>query len=352
MKKDIMAQDAMFLYTDANGNVAIQAKFEGDTLWLTKQQIADVFDTTKQNISQHIKNIVSAGELAENTTVKDFLTVVNRGFKGEISDQILHYNLDMIIAVGYRVNSVKATYFRIWATKVLREYIQKGFALDDKRLAMANRHDRAHFRELRERIKEIRVSEKMLYQQLKDIYALSADYDQDRVKDILFFQRVQNKMIFAVSGKTAPGMIYGRADAAKEKMGLTYYKNSPNGNITKSDVVIAKNYLEESEHKELKYIVNMFLDFAEHRVESEQVIFMKEWEQELDGFLTFNKKGILKNAGDISSTQAIAKAYTEYDKYKTGLKQGERERAVAEKKTDIKELEKLLKSDAAAASSE
>jgi hypothetical protein len=345
MKNQLQIPETVFIYTGKDGKPIINAPFFKDTMWLNQNQIAELFDTTQGNVSKHVANVYNDGELPENTTHSKTESVVNRGFRGQVSEQIDVYSLDMVIAVGYRVNSVKATEFRIWATNILREYIQKGFALDDERLKMAYPFDKAYFRELRDRIKEIRISERMLYQQLKDIYALSADYNQDKTQTLLFFQKVQNKVLFAISGKTAAEIVYNRADATKKAMGMSGgWAHAPDEKrILKQDAPIAKNYLEEPELEELKYIVNMFLDFAEHRAESEQHIFMKEWEQELDKFLEFHKKSVLPNAGKISHEQMLKKACEEYSKYKTKLKVNEKQESIKEYRADIKELEKILK---------
>jgi len=343
MANQLKIPETFFIYGGKGGKPAINAPFFNETVWLTTKQMADLFETAPQNIDYHRNNIYKDGELAENTTTKDFLDVVNRGFRGQVEDNIVHYNLDMVIAVGYRVNSKKAMEFRAWATGVLREYIQKGFALDDQRLKQGYRFDKAYFRELRERIKDIRISERMLYQQLKDIYALSADYNNDPRETWQFFAKVQNKIHFAVSGKTSAEIIYSRADATKDNMNLTSWENSPDGKITKQDIIWAKNYLTEPELKDLKFFINVFLDFAERRAESEEPIFMKEWEEELDRFLEYNKKAVLTNAGKVSRIDALRKASEEYSKYKLRIKQEEKTKAEQEHLADIKELEKMLK---------
>ncbi|MBQ6027028.1 MAG: virulence RhuM family protein [Alphaproteobacteria bacterium] len=335
--------EVMLVYDRKDGKPAINPQFFNNNMWMTTKQIADLFETTTQNVDYHRNNIYKDGELAENTTTKDFLGVVNRGFRGQVQDSVQHYSLDMVIAIGYRINSKKATDFRIWATNVLHEYIQKGFALDDERFKQGYPDDKQYFKELRERIKEIRASERMLYQQIKDIYALSADYDNDRQQTMLFFAKVQNKLLFAISGKTGPEIIHSRVDSNKENVGLTSFKNSPDGRVTKQDVEIAKNYLQEPEMKELRYIVNLFLDYAEHKAESEEKIFMREWEILLDDFLAFNRKEILPRAGSISLEKALEKAHNEYFKYRENLKISERKESEIEHKEDIKELEKLLK---------
>lgn len=342
MAKEVESVPSIFVY-HRDGTPVVNARFFNKTLWYTCQNIADLFETSAQNVDYHRKNIYAEGEMAENATSKEFLDIVNRGFRGQVEEKVKYYNLDMVIAIGYRVNSALAKDFRIWATKVLHEYIEKGFALDDERFKRGYEFDKAYFRELRERIKDIRTSERMLYQQLKDIYALSADYNHDKAQTIMFFAAVQNKVHFAIAGNTSAEIIYNRADATKDHMNLQTWRSAPDGEITKQDIMWAKNYLTEPELKELQYIINMFLDFAEHKADAEEPIFMKEWEQELDKFLVFNQKKILNNAGTVSRMEALRHASCEYVKYKLRIKQEEKENSVKEYKEDIKELEKLLK---------
>ncbi len=334
--------EVMLVYGSKDGKPAINPRFYNKNLWFTQKQIAEIFDTNVSGISRHISNILAEGEIDKKKAFAKFA----KSEKSEsypINPEPIYYGLDVVIAVGYRVNSKKATDFRIWATNVLHEYIQKGFALDDERFKQGYPDDKQYFKELRERIKEIRASERMLYQQIKDIYALSADYDNDRQQTMLFFAKVQNKLLFAISGKTGPEIIHSRVDSNKENVGLTSFKNSPDGRVTKQDVEIAKNYLQEPEMKELRYIVNLFLDYAEHKAESEEKIFMREWEILLDDFLAFNKKEILPRAGSISLEKALEKAHNEYFKYRENLKISEKKESEIEHKEDIKELEKLLK---------
>jgi hypothetical protein len=338
MGKDITAAtQQFFFYKDATGRVQVNALFRDETLWLTQKTMAELFEVEVPAISKHIKNIFLEGELKENRVVSKMETTAADGKTYNTA----FYNLDMIIAVGYRVNSKKATAFRIWATAVLREYIIKGYALDDDRLKNGNKFDRVYFRELLERIKEIRTSERMLYQQLKDIYALSADYNRDYEDTMLFFAKVQNKVHFAITGQTAAEVIHSRADAEKTNMGLTTWQASPDGRITRQDVSIAKNYLREGELKELRYIINLFLDYAQHEAESERVIYMRDWELELDKVLELNRKELLQSAGKISHEEALQKAIAEYEKYRDKLKVTEKEDAEQEYLLDIKELEKI-----------
>ena len=341
-KKEITkpASGQFFLYKDSAGKVQINALLREETFWLTQKAMAELFETDRSVITKHIGNIYAEGELKEPSTCAIIAQVQTEGNR-EVSRDTAFYSLDMIIAVGYRVNSKQATAFRIWATSVLREYIIKGYALDDDRLKNGNKFDKVYFRELLERIKDIRVSERMLYQQLKDIYALSADYNRDYKDTILFFAIVQNKTHFAITGKTAAEVIHSRADANETNMGLTTWNTSPNGRITRQDVTIAKNYLKEGELKELRYIVNLFLDYAQHEAESERVIYMRDWERELDKVLEFNRKKLLQSAGKITHEEALQKAIAEYEKYRAKLKLTEKTDSEQEYLLDIKELEKL-----------
>lgn len=341
MANEVQNVPSMFVY-QRDGTPVVNARFFNKTLWYSTQNIADLFDTTTQNVDYHRKNIYSDGEMAENATSKDFLDVVNRGFRGQVEENVKYYNLDMVIAIGYKINSTLAKEFRIWATKVLHEYIEKGFALDDERFKRGDAFDKAYFRELRERIKDIRTSERMLYQQLKDIYALSADYNHDKMQTLIFFAKVQNKVHFAITGNTSAEIIYNRADSTKDNMNLQTWRNAPDGPITKQDIIWAKNYLTEPELNELRYIINMFLDFAEHKAMAEEPIFMKEWEQELNKFLVFHNKQVLDTAGKISRIEALKKACVEYGKFKMRLKEQEKANAELERVEDIRELEKIL----------
>ncbi len=343
MANKVKSIPSMFVY-HRNGMPAINARFFNQTVWLTQKQMADLFTVEVPAISKHIKNIFEEGEIVKDVAVSKMEKNEKTG-TFPINPEPFLYNLDVVIAVGYRVNSKKATEFRMWATKVLHEYIQKGFALDDERLKGGYDFDRAYFRELRERIKDIRVSERMLYQQLKAIYALSADYNHDKRQTLMFFAKVQNKVHFAITGSTSAELIYQRADATKAHMNLQTWDGAPDGDIVKRDIMWAKNYLTEPELKELKYVINMFLDFAEHKAEAEEPIFMKEWEQELDKFLAFNQKEILENNGKISRVQALKKASEEYGKYKLRIKQEEKSDSEQERLEDIKELEKILKNN-------
>lgn len=338
---DIIEQ-RFYIYKDANGNVNVNALMRDETLWLTQKSMAELFDVEVPAISKHINNIFESKELAKEATVSKMEIVQTEGSR-EVSREVDFYNLDMIIAVGYRVNSAKATAFRIWATNVLKEYIIKGFALDDNRLKNGRQLDKAHFRELLDRIKEIRTSERMLYQQLKDIYALSEDYSYNNAESLIFFAKVQNKVHYAITGQTSAEIIVTRANAEKENMGLRTWKNSPGGRITKSDVIIAKNYLDKGELENLRSIVNMFLDYAEMQAKAQNPIFMKDWFIKLDNFLAFNEKPILHGSGKYTRTQALRKSNEEYTKYREKQRLQEKKQAQLEYAEDIHELDLLLK---------
>ena len=311
--KSLQATTHDFLiYRDGNNDVKVSVMLINNDLWLTQDLIAELFGTARSTITEHINNILKEGELKEETSV-GISDISSGGRKPKI------YNLDMIIAVGYRVNSKKATNFRIWATKVLKEYMIKGFAMDDERLKNPNYiFGEDYFDEMLERIRNIRSSERRFYQKITDIYSsCSVDYNKDSEITKEFFKTVQNKLHYAITGQTAAEIIYNRADAEKEHMGLTNWKNSPDGPIYRFDVDIAKNYLNEKELKDLNRIVTMYLDYAESQAENHNAMTMKDWVEKLNAFLQFNGKEILHNAGKISSKVAQALAYQEYDKFKT-----------------------------------
>jgi hypothetical protein len=309
-----MKNSEIILYTTPQGNVKVEVLVREETVWLTQNMLADLFQTTKQNISLHLQNIFKEGELNENSVVKDFLTTAADGKKYTTK----YYNLDAIISVGYRIKSRIATQFRIWATKTLKEYITKGFALDDERLKQGGTlFGKDYFDELLERIREIRASERRFYQKITDIYAqCSIDYDPQAEITQLFYQTVQNKLHWAITGKTAAEIIVQRADSKKEHMGLTTWKNAPKGIILKSDISIAKNYLGEKEIRNLNRIVTMYLDFAELQAERQIPMKMQEWADRLDAFLQFNQYDVLNNPGQVSAAVAKETAEKEYEKFR------------------------------------
>ena len=306
-----MTNETQFiLYQLPDEEGVIQVVVKDETIWATQKAMASLFGVDKSGISRHVANIFKDGELKQETTVAKIANVVNRGIRGEIEEQIDFYNLDMIISVGYRVNSAKATKFRIWATGVLNEYIRKGFALDDNRLK--NLGGGGYWKELLERIRDIRSSEKVFYRQVLDIYATSIDYNPKADISIEFFKRVQNKIHYAVHGQTAAEVIVSRADAEKEFMGLTTFEGD---RPHLKDAVIAKNYLNEKELRAMGQIVSGYLDFAERQAERQQAMTMKDWATHLDKILTMSGEKLLEGAGKVSHQQAIDHATNEYKKY-------------------------------------
>ena len=299
----------IIFYTTDDGQVRIEVRLEDENVWLTQNAMAELFNTTKQNISLHIKNIFEENELDETSTVKESLTVQNEGSR-MVERKVKYYNLDLIISVGYRVKSIRGTQFRIWANKLIKEYLIKGYNLDSDR--MKNNGGGVYFEELLEKIRDIRSSEKVFWRKILDIYATSIDYDAKNELTKEFFKTVQNKMHYAVHGNTAAEVIYNRVDSNKENIGLTNFK----GNIpTKSETEIAKNYLTKEELQILNRMVSAYLDIAEINALNMHPMTMKDWTNELDNFLKMTKSDILNNKGTISHEQALKKAHEEYDKY-------------------------------------
>ncbi len=316
--KDIAERRSDFIfYTDADGNIRIEVFVEDETVWLTQKAMAELFGVNVPAISKHLANIYRTGELEREATLSILETVQKEGDR-QVARKREFYNLDAIIAVGYRVNSYRATQFRIWATKTLREFVIKGFVLDDERLKQGNSvFGRDYFEELLERIREIRASERRFYQKITDIYALAVDYDKNSPITKEFFAKVQNKLHWAITGKTAAEMIYESADAEKRYMGLTTWKHAPAGKILKTDVSIAKNYLSEAHIKELNRVVSAYLDLAENRAERRIITTMEEWAGFLNDFLELSNYPILEDKGRVSMLEAKLKAEQEYDKYRT-----------------------------------
>ncbi len=307
-------ENEIIIYQTQDGQTKIDVRLENETVWLTQNQMAELFQTTKQNVSSHIKNIFEEGELSENSTVKDYLTVQQEGNR-KVSRNISYYNLDVIISVGYRVKSLRGTQFRIWATQVLKEYMKKGFALNDDLLKQAG--GGGYWKELLERIRDIRSSEKVFYRQILDIYATSTDYNPNAEETKLFFKVVQNKMHFAAHGHTAAEIVYLRADSTKNNMGLTVFKgNHPR----KEEVVVAKNYLDEKELNILNRITSAYLEFAELQAIRQIPMTMKDWIAKLDDFIKMTGSELLSNPGKISKLEAENKALAEYAKYKETIK--------------------------------
>jgi hypothetical protein len=310
-------QKNFLFYSAQNGTTNIQVILDDDTVWVTQSSMADIFDTTKQNISLHLGNIYKEGELNKFSTVKEILTVQKEGYRN-VQRSIEFYNLDAIISVGYRVNSNKATLFRIWASSILKEYLIKGFALDDDRLKQGKTlFDKDYFDELIERIREIRASERRFYQKITDIYALAIDYDSKAKISQTFFATVQNKLEYAITHHTASEIIKLRANASFPNMGLTSWKNEKKGGkILKSDVSVGKNYFKHDEISELNILVNMLLDFAELQAKRNQGLAMSDWVKKLDSFIKFNDYDILNGKGMVSAKVAKTFAEREYSKFR------------------------------------
>lgn len=301
----------ILIYQLEDGKTKIDVRLENETVWMTQKAIAELYQTTPQNITLHIKNIYEEGELEENSTCKNYLQVQTEGNR-TVQRNSRHYNLEMIIAVGYRVRSSRGTQFRRWATERLNEYLVKGFTMDDERLKGMRNIGDDYFDELLERIRDIRASEKRFYKKITDIYALSIDYDGKSEEAKKFFATVQNKLHFAIHGHTAAELIEQRADASKDNMGLTTWKGDK---VRKGDITVAKNYLTEKEIKSLNRIVTMYLDYAEDQAERRNPMYMKDWEEKLNAFLKFNERDILTGAGSISHEIAKELAEKEYEKF-------------------------------------
>ncbi len=311
-----MSNEIQFLlYTMPEAEGKVQVVIKEETLWCTQKAMAQLFGIDKSGISRHISNIYKTGELQQDTTVAKIATIVNRGIRGEVEELVDFYHLDMIIAVGYRVNSLKATKFRQWATKILSEYIKKGFAMDDERLKQGTAvFGKDYFRELLERVRSIRASERRIWQQITDIYAeCSTDYDKNSPTTHDFYAMIQNRFHYAITGQTAAEIIYSKADHTKDHMGLTTWKNAPDGRVLKSDVSIAKNYLQEKEIRQLERTVSSYFDYIENQIERHNAFNMKQFAASVNKFLTFNDYQILPDNGKISAARAKKKAEEEYD---------------------------------------
>ena len=328
----------IIFYTTPTGNVNIEVVYNNETFWLSQKRMAELFGCSTDNISLHIKNIFKDKELDPNSVAEEISATAADGKNYKIK----FYNLDAIIAVGYRVNSINATQFRIWATKTLREFIIKGFVLDDERLKQGKRFGKDYFDELLVRIREIRASERRFYLKITDIYEqCSIDYNKDAEITQKFFKTVQNKLHWAITGKTAAELVAQRADAAKPNMGLTTWKNAPTGKVLKGDIGTAKNYMQEKEIKELERIVTMYLDFAELQAERQIPMKMAEWVTRLDAFLQFNEYQILKDAGKVSHEVAMKLVEKEYAKFRVMQDQN----FVSDFEKEVKKITKPTKSD-------
>jgi hypothetical protein len=314
--KPIEKQNRVILYTTADGKVTVDVFFAQDNFWLTQRTMADLFGVKPPAVSKHLKNIYASGELNQEATISKMETVQIEGGR-QIVREVDFYNLGAVIAVGYRVNSLKATHFRIWATNTLREFVVKGFVLNDQMLKNGRAFGKDYFDELLEKIREIRASERRAYQKIADVFEqCSSDYRSNSEETQLFYQIVQNRLHFAATGKTAAEIVFQRANNKKPFMGLTTWKNSPKGKVLKSDVTVAKNYLNQEEVSKLNRLVVMFIDFAELRALNRLIMTMKDWLNQVERFLNFTDQQILRHAGEISHEMAIVKAHEEYEKFR------------------------------------
>ncbi len=336
---DDQSKGEIVVYQSDDGRIKLEVRLQDETVWLTQQLIAELFQTTVPNVSMHIRNIFEEGELTPEATIKKFLTVRREGNR-DVRRELEFYNLDMIISVGYRVKSLIATRFRIWATHQLKEYIIKGFVMDDERLKNPPVKGSAvpdYFDEMLERIRDIRASERRMYLRVREIFAMAADYEPTWSETTKFFSVIQNKLHFAATGMTAAELIRSRADYLLPNMGLTSWKGDE---VRKTDVTVAKNYLKENEIDELNRIVTMWLDFAEDQAKRRKQVFMKDWEQKLDDFLRFNERRVLPGAGKMGKQMAVGHARAEYDKFE--IRRREYKEAMGETET-IRQLEQAAK---------
>jgi len=316
----------ILIYRMEDGQVKVDVRLEDETVWMTQKSIAELYQKKVNTINEHINNIYDEGELEEKATIRNNRIVRNEGGR-EVSREISFYNLDMILAIGYRVRSTQGMHFRKWATERLKEYLVKGFTMNDQRLKEMKNLGQDYFDELLDRIRDIRASEKRFYRKITDLYALSIDYDPKASETRKFFAIVQNKLHFAITGQTAAELISERADSTKDNMGLTTWSGSK---VRKKDIAVAKNYLNEDEIKQLNRIVTMYLDYAEDQAERNNPLYMKDWEEKLNKFLQFNEREILNNAGNMSKEIAKTTAEDEYEKYNQ-----ERIESQASKKDDF-----------------
>jgi len=328
-------ESQILIYQGSGGDIRIDVRLEAETVWLTQAHMAELFQVKPQNITMHLKNIFDEGELLQISTCKDFLQVQIEGIR-EVERKRKFYNLDVIISVGYRIKSSVATQFRIWATQRLKEYIIKGFALNDERFKSGSSMN--YFSELQERIRAIRISERFFYQKIKDIYTTSIDYDAGDEKTIEFFKVVQNKLLWAISEQTAAELVYYRATAELPLMGMQSFDKKEATAVRKRDVSVAKNYLNEDEIKLLGLLVEQYLAFAETMALQQTPMYMKDWIQRLDAIIQLNGKELLLHTGEISHEMALLKASIEYDKFKDDLKQIEKKQSLQELEEDIKKI--------------
>jgi len=329
----------IILYKTEDGEVKLEVRLENETAWLTQKMIAELFQVSVPTVNEHIKNIIDEGELKDKATIRKFLIVQTEGSR-QVSRNVDFFNLDMILAVGYRVRSDRGTQFRQWATKRLQEYLVKGFTMDDERLKEGVNIGSDYFDEILARIRDIRSSEKRFYQKIRDIYKLAVDYDPKAEETLEFFRIVQNKLHFAISGKTAAELIAERADASKPNMGLTSWKGFK---VRPADVTIAKNYLNENEIEGLNRIVTMYLDYAEDQAKRHKQIFMRDWRQKLDAFLKFNERDILNNAGKVAKEVADNLALEQYERFNSRRLKKEAKVETLADDAEFKIIEKKLK---------
>ena len=327
----------ILIYQNTEGNLKIDVRLEDETVWITQEQMATLFGKGRSTVAEHIANVFEEGELEQKATCRKFRQVRMEG-KRKIERDIEHYNLDVIISVGYRVKSLQGTQFRVWATQRLKEYIIKGFALNDDRFKTGNSMN--YFNELQERIREIRLSERFFYQKIKDIYTTSIDYDPKDEKSVEFFKVVQNKLLWAISEQTAAELVYHRADANLPLLGMQSFDKKNADSIKKSDVSIAKNYLNEDEIKLLGLLVEQYLAFAETMAQQRTPMYMADWIQRLDSILQLNGRELLNHAGKVSHEKALEKSTIEFEKYKEVQKAIEKSESLNELVNDIKKLEK------------
>lgn len=332
-----MNNSEIIIYQNPDGDIKIDVRLEDETVWLTQDQMATLFGKGRSTVAEHIANVFEEGELEQNRTCRKFRQVRIEGIR-EVEREIEHYNLDVIISVGYRVKSRQGTQFRIWATTTLKEYIIKGFALNDDRFKSGSSMN--YFNELQERIREIRLSERFFYQKIKDIYTTSIDYDPKDDKTVEFFKVVQNKLLWAISEQTAAELVYRRVDANLPLLGMQSYDKKGVGSIKKSEVGIAKNYLNEDEIKLLGLLVEQYLAFAETMAQQRTPMYMKDWSQRLDTILQLNGRELLTHAGKISHEMALKKSGEEFEKYQFARKSIEKEQSLKEIEEDIKKLNK------------
>lgn len=330
----------ILIYQNQEGTIKIDVQLNEETVWLTQAQIALLFGKGRSTITEHIANVFKEGELDEKMVCRDFrLTTSHGAIEGKTQENnVKHYNLDVIISVGYRVKSLQGTQFRIWATQRLKEYIVKGFALNDDRFKTGNTMN--YFNELQQRIREIRISEKFFYQKIKDIYTTSIDYDAKDEKTVSFFKMVQNKLLWAISQNTAAELVYRRVDASLPLLGMQSFDKKENKEVLKTDVSIAKNYLNEDEIKLLGLLVEQYLAFAETMAQQQTPMYMKDWAERLDSILQLNGRELLSHAGKISHQMALDKSVKEFEKFKESRKAIEIEQSLKEIEADIKKLKK------------